>query len=81
MSAAPLDDGAMPAVHFRRSSFCAAGSCVEVAALPGDEIALRDSKDDNSPLLRFTPEEWDAFVAGVLDGQFSRDALRTHSEA
>jgi hypothetical protein len=65
--------------RFRRSSFCAAGACVEVAALPDDGIALRDSKDDSSPVLRFTLEEWDAFVAGVLDGQFSRDALRSHA--
>jgi len=64
---------------FRRSSYCGPTACVEVAALPGDEIALRDSKDDSSPILRFTPEEWDAFVAGVLDGQFSRDALRAYA--
>ncbi len=52
---------------------------MEVAALPGDEIALRDSKHDSSPVLRFTPDEWDAFVAGVLDGQFTRDALRAYA--
>jgi hypothetical protein len=72
-------DGPISAAHFHRSSFCAKGSCVEVAELPGDEIAVRDSKNDSSPVLRFTPEEWDAFIAGVLDGQFSRDALRSYS--
>lgn len=72
-------DGPSQTVRFVRSSFCAKGQCVEVAALSGDEIALRDSKNDDSPVLRFTPEEWDAFVAGVLDGQFSRDALRSHA--
>lgn len=77
MMSAPLD-GLPAAISFRRSSFCAKGTCVEVAALPGDEIALRDSKDDSSPVLRFTSEEWDAFVAGVLDGQFTRDALKAH---
>lgn len=71
--------GSAEAVRFRKSSFCGNGGCVEVATLPGDEIALRDSKDDTSPVLRFTPDEWDAFLAGVLDGQFSRDALREHA--
>lgn len=69
----------IPAPQFRRSSFCGDGGCVEVATLPGDQIALRDSKNDDSPILTFTPEEWDAFVAGVLDGQFSRDALRSYT--
>ena len=78
MSPAPRG-GLASAVRFRRSSFCAGGSCVEVAALPGDEIALRDSKNGNSPVLKFTPDEWDAFVSGVLDGQFTRDALRAHA--
>lgn len=67
--------GSPETVRFRTSSFCGNAGCVEVAALPGDEIALRDSKDVTSPVLRFTADEWDAFVAGVLDGQFSRDAL------
>lgn len=77
MSLAP-HDGSIPVIRFHRSSFCIKGNCVEVAVLPGDEIALRDSKNDSSPVLRFTPNEWDAFVAGVLDGQFTRNALRSH---
>lgn len=78
MKPAPLTD--LSDARFRRSTFCVGGSCVEVAALSdGADIALRDSKDANSPVLRFTPEEWDAFVAGVLDGQFTRDALRSQA--
>lgn len=76
----PDTSAASPTVRFRRSSFCGSGACVEVATLPGDEVALRDSKDDDSPILRFTPDEWDAFVAGVLDGQFTRDALRQQAD-
>jgi Domain of unknown function (DUF397) len=62
---------------FRRSSFCGSVGCVEVAALPGDEIAVRDAKDErpDAPMLRFTATEWDAFVSGVLAGEFSRAAL------
>jgi Domain of unknown function (DUF397) len=63
--------------HFRKSSFCAAGNCVEVAALPGDEIIVRDSKDTrpDAPRLSFTAAEWDAFVAGVVAGEFTHSAL------
>lgn len=48
------------------------GDCVEVAGnLPG-AVAVRDSKDPDGPVLVFTPAEWDAFVGGVVDGEFNR---------
>lgn len=48
------------------------GACVEVACnLPGI-VAVRDSKDPHGPVLVFTPSEWDAFVGGVMDGDFDR---------
>lgn len=44
------------------------GDCVEVADnLPGI-VGLRDSKDPAGPALKFTPDVWAAFVAGVKDG-------------
>jgi hypothetical protein len=59
---------------FRKSSYSGSngGGCVEIAAnLPGI-IAVRDSKDPGGPALVFTPDEWRAFLAGVMDGEFSR---------
>jgi hypothetical protein len=47
------------------------GQCVEVAFV-GDRIALRDSKNPTGPALIFNPGEWDAFVGGVEDGEFTR---------
>jgi hypothetical protein len=47
-------------------------NCVEVASLPDDEIGVRDSKDPQGPVLRFTPGEWDAFLGGVQNGEFDR---------
>ena len=44
---------------------------MEVAILPGATdsggslVALRDSKDPAGPALVFTPDEWQAFIAGV----------------
>jgi len=47
------------------------GNCVEVAFLDG-AVAVRDSKDPSGPVLVFTPSEWEAFVGGVVDGEFGR---------
>jgi len=58
---------------WRKSSYSGGngGNCVEVAAnLPGI-IAVRDSKDPEGPALRFTPEQWHAFIAEARDGEFS----------
>lgn len=58
-------------VAWRKSSYSGAnGNCVEVAYV-SDGVAMRDSKDREGPALVFTPQEWDAFVAGVIDGQFA----------
>jgi hypothetical protein len=46
------------------------GACVEVANLPGGAIGVRDSKDAEGPVLRFTPDEWRAFLGGVRSGEF-----------
>jgi len=51
-------------------------NCVEVASLPGGGIGVRDSKDTEGPVLRFTPGEWHAFLGGVRNGEFDRFAGR-----
>lgn len=48
------------------------GNCVQVSGLSGDLIRVRDSKDVKGPVLRFTTDEWDAFVGGVRNGEFDR---------
>ncbi|WP_219471295.1 DUF397 domain-containing protein [Nonomuraea rhizosphaerae] len=45
------------------------GGCVEVA-LGADGVAVRDSKDPDGPVLRFSDQEWCAFLAGVHAGEF-----------
>lgn len=59
------------AVWCKSSRSSGNGQCVEVAFV-GDWIALRDSKHPTGPALVCTPGEWDAFVAGVEDGEFKR---------
>jgi hypothetical protein len=46
------------------------GNCVEVADLPGGAIGVRNSRDAKGPVLRFTPDEWQAFLGGVRNGEF-----------
>jgi hypothetical protein len=35
-------------------------------------VVVRDSKNARGPVLGFTPDEWDAFVGGVRNGEFDR---------
>jgi hypothetical protein len=57
--------------HWTKSSLSFSnGNCVEVASLSHDEIGIRDSKDSEGPVLRFTPGEWHAFLGGVRNGEF-----------
>jgi predicted secreted Zn-dependent protease len=55
---------------WRRSSFSNNGTCVEIASLPDGSVAVRDSKNPNSPVLSFNAAEWSAFVDGVKAGEF-----------
>ncbi len=48
------------------------GNCVEVAYLPGGGIGVRNSRDPGGPVLRFTPDEWRAFLGGARNGEFDR---------
>lgn len=48
------------------------GNCVEVASLSGGQIGVRHSKDAEGPVLRFTPDEWHAFLGGVRNGEFDK---------
>ncbi|GAA0912750.1 DUF397 domain-containing protein [Nonomuraea longicatena] len=46
------------------------GNCVEVAALPTGEIAMRNSRFPDDPALVYTRAEISAFVLGAKDGEF-----------
>jgi hypothetical protein len=50
---------------WQRSSFCATGSCVEVARVDG-VVRLRDSKNPDLPPVGFTPGEWNGFQDWVV---------------
>jgi hypothetical protein len=46
------------------------GNCVEVADLADGVIGVRNSRDITGPVLRFTPDEWHAFLGGARKGEF-----------
>jgi hypothetical protein len=48
------------------------GNCVEVAELPGGFVGVRNSRDPQGPVLKFTRGEWDAFIGGARLGDFDR---------
>ncbi|MGH8836227.1 MAG: DUF397 domain-containing protein [Actinomycetes bacterium] len=46
------------------------GNCLEFARLPGDGIALRNSRYPGGPALIYTRAEVAALVRGAKDGEF-----------
>ena len=51
---------------WRKSSFSGAiGNCVEIAGLPEDLVAVRNSRDPGGPALIYPRGELVALVAGV----------------
>jgi hypothetical protein len=52
---------------WRKSARSSGGgqNCVEVAAnLPGI-VAIRDSKDPDGGVLRFSPDQWNTFIENI----------------
>jgi hypothetical protein len=72
-----MDASALPGATWIKSrhSGPTGGNCVEVAFLPGGEIAMRNSRYPSGPALIFTRSEWDAFLGGAKDGEFGRPTL------
>lgn len=57
---------------FKSTRSAGNSECVEVAFLDEGMVGVRDSKSPAGPALVFTPGEWEAFTAGVTDGEFNR---------
>lgn len=65
-----LDVINLSGISFKKSSLSMGnGNCVEVAHVSGLYV-MRDSKDRAGPALKFTSDEWHAFIGGVRNGEF-----------
>jgi len=62
----------MMAIWVKSSLSFSNGNCVEVTGLPGGSVGVRNSRDPDGAVLRFTQSEWDAFLAGARLGEFDR---------
>ncbi|HTJ32103.1 MAG TPA: DUF397 domain-containing protein [Dactylosporangium sp.] len=55
---------------WRKSTYCGTQSCVEVADLALEGIAVRDAKNPDGSVLSFERHTWGAFVDGIKAGRF-----------
>ena len=46
------------------------GNCVEVAQFAAGDVGVRNSRQPGGPVLRFTADEWHAFIGGAHKGEF-----------
>ncbi len=74
-----MSESELSRVQWRKSSYSGNnGGCVEVALLPDGRVAVRDTKDHGQgPVLTFLAHEWEAFVRGVVEGEFERERTAT----
>ncbi|HEX6074116.1 MAG TPA: DUF397 domain-containing protein [Micromonosporaceae bacterium] len=56
---------------WKKSRRSASENCVEARLTETGDVQVRDSKDRTGPVLTFTPAEWDSFISGAKDGEFS----------
>jgi hypothetical protein len=71
VSAVTPEEAALAAPVWVKSSLSFAnGGCVEVADFGGGDVGVRNSRDREGPVLRFTPDEWHDFLGGVRNGEF-----------
>ncbi len=66
-----VPSGQLGEVQWRKSTESnSSGNCVEFAALPAGEVAVRNSRYPDGPALVYSRAEVAAFLAGVKNGEF-----------
>ena len=65
----PLLPAQLRAAKWRKSRHSnPSGNCVEMASLPGEQVAVRDSHRPDGPALLFTRATWERFLHGLREG-------------
>jgi hypothetical protein len=57
-------------LSWRKSSFSGMNGCVESAVTAEGWVAVRDSKNPDAGHQVYDRQEWNAFLAGVRNGEF-----------
>lgn len=55
--------------NWRKSRFSSNTNCVEARRVEGG-VEVRNSKRPDEATIRYTNDEWRAFIAGVKNGEF-----------
>ncbi|WP_326810820.1 DUF397 domain-containing protein [Streptomyces scopuliridis] len=67
-----IESASAPGLKWVKSSYSGNnGNCVEMAALPDNCSALRDSKKPNCPALVFGCGQWSVFVRSLTVEEFN----------
>ncbi|GGM67390.1 hypothetical protein GCM10010106_11690 [Thermopolyspora flexuosa] len=66
------DELAKVAWHISTKSDGGGGNCVEAGPLAdgSGRVAVRHSRRPDGPVIVYSREEWQAFIAGVKEGEF-----------
>lgn len=72
MMALPDPDGG--SLVWRRSTFCNATTCVEVAS-SGRTVLVRDSEFPDGPVLKCSDLVWHTFLRAAIAGKYDSDRL------
>lgn len=68
---AAMSSAQLRQVRWQKSRYSnSQGSCVEMALLPGGDIAVRNSRDPNGQALIYTQAEIHALLQGAKNGDF-----------
>jgi Domain of unknown function (DUF397) len=62
-----------PVMGWRKSSFSDSNDCVEVLVSDA-AVLVRNTRDRSIPALKFGPDQWSFFLAGVRGGDFVEKA-------
>lgn len=62
--------------RWRKSSRCNSGFCAEVRTNADGSVSLRNNTQPDV-VITFDADEWDAFTAGVRDGEFNTPIWET----
>ena len=65
-------------ITWHKSTASGADGCVEMAVVD-DSVLVRNSRDPLGSVLSFTCEEWEAFLEGVNNGEFTIDQTSNDS--